>query len=114
MMVYAAQPWGNNYAYQNFIGYVMLVIFVGWAVSPYLFILLAIRREMRDNKGLRISLLIVISLFCMASMAIIFDTVFVHIDAQGGLVFLFLPIYQWVAIGLLVFIYFLAKVLISR
>ena len=30
------------------------------------------------------------------------DAVFIHIDAQGALVFLFLPAYQWFAAGILV------------
>jgi hypothetical protein len=46
---------------------------------------------------------VVASLLCISGVAIIFDTVFIHIDAQGGLVFLFIPFYQWVILGLLEF-----------
>lgn len=114
MMAYAAHPWGDNDAYHNLIDYVKLALFVGWAVSPYLLILLALRKEIPVHKGLRIGLLIAVSLFCGVSLAIIFDTVFIHINAQGGLIFFFLPIYQWIALGISLFIYFLAKVIIFR
>jgi large-conductance mechanosensitive channel len=45
--------------------------------------------------------MLIISLFADYTL---FDTMFIHIDAQEGLVFLFLPIYQWLAFFILLFI----------
>ena len=35
LMIYASRPWGDNYAYEHWTGYIMLVGFLAWAVSPY-------------------------------------------------------------------------------
>jgi hypothetical protein len=35
IMVYAAQPWGDNYAYKTYSDYLSLVGYMAWAVSPY-------------------------------------------------------------------------------
>ncbi len=45
-------------------------------------------------------------LICSLSVAAVVDTVFIHIGAQGGLVFLFLPIYQWTVVGILGLLYY--------
>jgi hypothetical protein len=48
-------------------------------------------------------------LIVIFGIAVLINTMFIHVDAQGGLVFLFLPIYQWLAILVLVFICWLLK-----
>jgi hypothetical protein len=40
----------------------------------------------------------------IGAAAILVDAFFINLDAQGALVILFLPIYQWLAAFLLVFI----------
>jgi hypothetical protein len=39
LLIYMAQPWGDNYAYQNLSGYIGLLGFALWATLPYLMII---------------------------------------------------------------------------
>ena len=97
--IYAARPWGDNYAYQDPMGYVGLFGFLGWAVSAYV----AMAGMFRVIKsGRRRSWVRLIGSFVVAGFGVfvIVDTTFVHIDAQGGLVFLFAPVYQWFGVGI--------------
>ena len=103
MGIYAAQPWGNNYAYSKFSDYLQLFGMMLWAVSPYLAMFIALLVFSRKE------ILIKTFSVCMFAISlfagyILFDTMFIHIDAQGGLIFLFLPIYQWLAFFVLLFI----------
>ncbi len=103
MGIYAAQPWGDNYAYSKLADYFLLIGMMLWAISPYLamfIVLLVFSRKKILIKTFSVCMF-VISLF---AGFILFDTMFVHIDAQGGLIFLFLPIYQWLAFFVLLFI----------
>ncbi len=36
LMVHAARPWGDNYAYQDFWGYARLLLLAVWVTLPYL------------------------------------------------------------------------------
>ena len=107
--IYSAQPWGDNYAYQNFTGYLGLILFIAWSISPYAFMYGA-AAWLPEHPRLMAFRAVVTSVLCISAVAIIFDAVFIHIDAQGGLVFLFIPFYQWVILGLLE----LASRIISR
>lgn len=104
LMIYSAQPWGDNYAYKNIAGYILLGVFLAWAASPYVILWLLSNKAVDD----RVSVLTILGgtvLICGLTLALLIDTVFIHIDAQGGLVFLFLPIYQWIAVGILGLLY---------
>jgi len=100
LAVIAAQPWGANYAYQDVSGYLLLVVSVAWATSPSVYLLLLAGRQSshRMSNFIRTAVMVLI---CLGGVAVVFDAVFVHPDAQSGLVFLFLPFYQWAIIGLL-------------
>ncbi len=100
LAIYAAQPWGDNYAYQHLFDYLLLIVFVTWAVSPYIYLFLSARRYSphRVKSLIRVAVTL---LLCAGGIAMVFDTVFIHPDAQGGLIFLSLPIYQWLVIGVL-------------
>lgn len=103
--IYAAQPWGDNHAYQKFSDYLLFSCFMLWAISPYLvlgIILSFFSRKERALKTITVGILI-ISLF---AVFILIDSIFVHMDAQGGLVVLVLPIYQWPAVFCLILICF--------
>ena len=97
LAIYSAQPWGDNST-----GYVGLIIFIAWAISAYVFMYIS-AAWLLGFPRLMVFRTVVASLLCISGVAIIFDTVFIHIDAQGGLVFLFIPFYQWVILGLLEF-----------
>ena len=103
MAIYAAQPWKNNYAYQKLSDYFPLIGMMIWAISPYLAMCMALLVFTRKNILIKTFsvCMIVISLF---SGFLIFDTILINIDAQGGLVFISLPLYQWLAFFILLFI----------
>ena len=95
--IYMARPWGDNYAYENLTGYLGLFAFLAWACGPYIY-LIWISRTRSSMRASAISRLAVALLVCVGGIVILIDTAFIHIDAQGGLIFIFLPIYQWLLI----------------
>lgn len=100
LSIYAAQPWGDNDAYQDISGYLLLTVFVAWAISPYAYLFRSAGRH-SPNRMSNLFRVAVTLLICIGGIAVVFDTVFIHPDAQGGLVFILLPVYQWLVIGVL-------------
>ncbi|MDX1618981.1 MAG: hypothetical protein R3224_09355 [Balneolaceae bacterium] len=98
--VYAAHPWGDNYAYRDAFGYLLLALYLAWAISPYLYFYLSGGRAV-PVRAVRIIRIAGTLLICLAGTAVVIDIVLIHTDAQGGLIFLFMPVYQWGAIGVL-------------
>jgi len=93
-----AQPWGDNYAYESAGGYLVLSGFLAWAASPYLYLLgMAMRGGL--PVPVRLCTLAAALLVSVGGVLLLVDAAFVHIDAQGGLVFIVLPVYQWLAIA---------------
>ncbi len=70
---------------------VLLSGFTLWGVSPFLVLLLISHRAISHRSVITTTLL---SILCFLGTYLYFDSLFVHLDAQGALVFLFLPIYQ--------------------
>lgn len=100
MEIYSARPWGDNYAFTQFDDYLTLAKMMLWSISIYLtfaILLFILSRKMILIKTVTIGIFIISLLSCF----IIFDITFIHIDAQGGLVYLFLPFYQWFALFVL-------------
>lgn len=95
-MVWMAQPWGDNYAYQSWGGYLFLAGFIAWALAPYALIAVLQRRLPVTARGTLLGALY--TLIALAGVAVAVDVAFIHIDAQGALVFIFLPVYQLVAV----------------
>ena len=98
--IYMAQPWGDNYAYQNLSSYAVLALFLLWALTPYVYL---IRQPLKSDLSNSVVLSTLVSsvLVCVGGAFLLIDTAFINIDAQGGLVLLFLPIYQWLLIGVI-------------
>ena len=92
--IYMAQPWGDNYAYQKPGGYLSLFLFLAWACSPYLLLML-VSRNTSASMALTSTRLLGALIICIGGIFILTDIAFFNTDAQGGLVFIFLPIYQW-------------------
>ena len=100
IIIYATHPWGGNYANQMFTDYVYLLAFSFWSIIPYLALMILIHLF----KEYKLSYYIVISgseVIILTSLLFLIDTVFIHPNSQGAYIFLFLPIYQWLAILLL-------------
>lgn len=68
--------------------------FIIWAVSPYLY--LAAMTKAVSKKPSTIAVL-VFALFVGAfGVWALIDAMFIHLDAQGGLIYIFAPLWQWV------------------
>ena len=100
MMIYAAQPWGDNYAYKNFSDYLTLFGYALWAISPYLILTIIFQSFHKNQYSINVAFFGAL-IIVLTSCALLIDAFFVHIDAQNALVFLFLPICQWLAFLLL-------------
>ena len=100
-VLYAALPLKDNYRiYQDISDHLLLAVIVAWVSSPYLFLYLSASRlsPHRIKNFFRVAVALLI---CIWSIGVGFDTIFNHSDAQFGIFILFLPIYQWVVIGVL-------------
>ncbi|GAB3510015.1 hypothetical protein GCM10027400_12600 [Pseudoxanthomonas daejeonensis] len=95
-----ARPWGDNYAYQEFSGYVGLGMFMLWAILP----LAALAWAARWFRHARIASWVYAIGACgiaLSGLYVYVDAALIHIDPQGGLVFMFVPLVQWgAALGL--------------
>lgn len=98
--IYMAHPWDDNYAYQRISDYFVLVGLLMFAISPYLGFLF-IPRLFRENSKATITFLVGAVIIATIGIYFLFDVAFLHPDAQGGLFFIFLPIYQWMATAVL-------------
>lgn len=67
-----------------------------WVASPYFLLLIPV--VLAHSKKGQVALLVVSLLMVAGALFIYYDTMFVHLDAQGGLVFLFLPLWQLLAV----------------
>jgi hypothetical protein len=72
-----------------------LVLVLAWCVSPYALLALALRRPWMSTEAVLVAFAttIAVSGFAMYIYTVAF---FVKPDAQSGLVFLFIPLWQWV------------------
>jgi hypothetical protein len=103
LMVHAAQPRGDNVAYKKFTDYLYLIGYMLWAVSPYVMLSLVVYVGRNNPTSITIAFFGSVLIIAGAA-AVLIDAVFIHPDAQGALVFLFLPIYQWLAALVLLFV----------
>ena len=74
---------------------------LAWCVSPYASIAVVARKP-RASASSAIALLATALVVAGFAAVVYVDAFFIHLDAQGGLVFLFVPIVQWMgaAIGI--------------
>ena len=106
LMIYMARPWGDNYAYQSLSGYAWLLGFAVWVILPYLMLLFLARKAFASQTNNYVVIIgaLVISL---GGVALYVDAAWLHPDPQGALVFIAVPLYQWIILGLIAGIYFL-------
>jgi drug/metabolite transporter (DMT)-like permease len=95
--IFAAQPWGDNYAYQDITGYLMLFAAELWICAPFVglyFLNRAYRYSPAHKKVLLISCVIGSVLVSVLYVnGIVFSS-----GSTSALIFLFMPIYQLVFI----------------
>jgi hypothetical protein len=95
--LYAAQTWGNNDAYSKLTDYLSLFGLLIWAISPHIAMLITLLYFSKRTILIK-TFSVLILIITLVSAYILFDGMFVHPDAQGGLIFLVLPMYQWAAL----------------
>ncbi len=106
LLIYMAQPWGDNDAYQSLSEYAWLLGIAVWVTLPHLIILFLARKAFEFKANI-LMVAIVTLIISFGGVALYVDAAFLHRDPQGGLVFLAVPCYQWIIIGLLTGIHFL-------
>jgi len=67
--------------------------FIGWAVSPYFY--LAVMAKLVSRRAATIVVAVVAFLVGGFGVWAFIDTMFIHPDAQGGLAFIVVPMWQW-------------------
>lgn len=100
LMVYMAQPLGDNYAYQSLLGYAWLLGFAVWAILPYVMVIFLVRRAFQSQAH-KLIVMVGALILSVVGVAFYMDAAFLHRDPQGALVFMAVPIYQWIILGFL-------------
>lgn len=72
-----------------------LDVFTLWTILPPVMLLLVCNRSTSLRTLITVTTL---SILCALSMYLYVDSLFIHPDAQGALIFFFLPLYQLVVI----------------
>ena len=98
--IHMARPWGDNYAYQDASGYGVQALMQLWAVSPYAGLAFGLRLLRRSRVASRVFAGSA-PILAIPGLVAYVDAAFVHLDAQGGLVFVFAPLLQWAAVAAL-------------
>jgi len=70
---------------------------MAWCISPYAVLAFA-AGAMRASRRALVTLLVTTVLVAGAAAVAYVDTFFIHLDAQGALILLFMPVWQWVAV----------------
>jgi len=88
----ALMLWAMTFSWS---GLAFVLGLMAWCVSPY--VLLAIAAgAMRVSRRGAIALLATTVLVAGAAAVAYVDAFFIHLDAQGALILLFMPVWQWV------------------
>ena len=89
-MVYAGEP-------SNPWWWLLFVPFAAWAGGPYVAVALVARRPSSSRASRLIALLTAIGLTAFGAYSL-FTAFVTHLDAQSGIVFVFLPLYQLIGV----------------
>lgn len=91
--IYAAQPWGDNYAYQDVSGYLGLFVWELWISAPFLCLYLL--NSHYNNSSAHMKLLLASCLIgSVVVSAIYVESIVFSSSSTGALVFVFMPGYQ--------------------
>lgn len=108
LLIYMAQPGGNNHAYQSFSGYIWLLGFAVWAILPYLMLFLMAKKVLYSTIK-KLIFIIGTLIISIGGVALYVDAALLHRDPQGALVFIAVPLYQWMIVALLAGIHLLIR-----
>jgi len=98
--IYAAQPWGGNYAYQNLGDYLELLAWEAFITLPFLLLFLVARRYATPGPQM---MFLVFGCLVMSGFGVYtyIDAVFVNPSSTAALIFLVLPIYQLIFVAII-------------
>ncbi|HBG06446.1 MAG: hypothetical protein A2075_13085 [Geobacteraceae bacterium GWC2_58_44] len=100
MMTYASQPW--EMPFDLLIGWIGFMCGFGtWAISPYL-MLGSKARKLNATTRQSLPLFVGTVLVSIFGAYTLVETIFIHPDAQGGVVFIVLPFLQWIGVAVAV------------
>ena len=88
----ALMLWAMTFSWS---GLAFVLGLMAWCVSPYALLAFA-AGAMRVSRRGAIALLVTTILVAGAAAAAYVDAFFIHLDAQGALILLFMPVWQWV------------------
>jgi len=74
-----------------------MLLVLGWCVSPYAAIALALHRPWKSKEAVLVAFATTVAIAGLAAYIYIV-AFFVKPDPQGGLVLLFIPLWQWVGV----------------
>ena len=79
LMVYMAQPWGDNYAYQCLSGYAWLLGFAVWAILPYVMVIFLVKRAFQSQAH-KLIVMVGALIISVGGVALYVDAAFLHRD----------------------------------
>ena len=88
----ALMAWAASWSWS---GLAFMLSLMAWCVSPYVPLGFASRKPRASRRSAVALLVTVVAVAAFAAMVYV-DAFFIHLDAQGALVFLFVPVVQWV------------------
>jgi hypothetical protein len=88
----ALMLWAMTFSWSG-LGFVLGLM--AWCVSPYALLAFA-AGAMRASRRGSIALLVTTILVAGAAAVAYVDAFFIHLDAQGALILVFMPVWQWV------------------
>jgi hypothetical protein len=97
--IYAAQPWGDNYAYQDISGYFGLLIWELWIGLPFLLLYWFVKKYKDSNTHMRL-LLFASLVVCVLGNYIYVESIVFSSSSTSALVFIFLPLYQLIFLAI--------------
>ena len=88
----ALMLWAMTFSWS---GLAFVLGLMAWCVSPYALLAFA-AGAMRVSRRGAIALLVTTVLVAGAAAVAYVDAFFIHLDAQGALILVFMPVWQWV------------------
>ncbi len=87
----ALMAWAMTFSWS---GLAFVAGLMAWCLSPYAVLAFAAGAMRASRRGL-VALLVTTVLVAGAAAAAYVDAFFIHLDAQGALILLFMPVWQW-------------------
>ena len=103
LSIYSARPWGDNYAYQSISGYLNLILFEAWLSIPFI-ILHFLNKKYGNNYILKYIILFSVIVVTVFGGYVYIDAVFIHTSSTSALIFVFLPVYKILFLGVITLI----------